>query len=105
AEFTGAAGVLSVEVDHGPELLAERLAVLGLDAVVAGRDVLVSLPEPVPPAGGPGSNGDGFAAQRTVVTAVAELGLPLVRVSRQRRTLTDLFRASHAPPDGSEERR
>ena len=104
AEFTGAAGVLSVEVDHSPELLAERLAVLGLDALVAGRDVLVSLAETVPAAGGADSNGDAYATQRAVVTAVAELGLPLVRVSHQRRTLTDLFRASHAPPHGSEER-
>ena len=68
------------------------------------RDVLVSLAETVPAAGGADSNGDAYATQRAVVTAVAELGLPLVRVSRQRRTLTDLFRASHAPPHGSEER-
>ncbi len=102
-QFTGAAGVLSVEVDHSPELLLERLTALGLDATADGRDVLVSLPNTTT-AADPGlrSNGDAYATQRTVVAAVAELGLPLVRVSRKRRTLTDLFRTTHTPPAGPE---
>lgn len=94
AEFTGAAGVLTVEVDREPELLVQRLTTLGLQAVRSGHDVLVQLPEP----GSPGADDDGYAAQRAVVGAVAELGLPLVRVSRQRRTLTDLFRPTSTSP-------
>lgn len=101
SEFTGAAGVLAVEVDHSPERLVERLVGLGLDAVLAGHDVLVPLPDGQHSAD-LGPDGDAYATQRAVVAAVAELGLPLVRVSRKRRTLTDLFRASHVPAARSE---
>jgi ABC-2 type transport system ATP-binding protein len=85
-EFTGAAGVLAVEVDRDADVLAGRLAATGLDAVVSGREVVIRI------ADGGASNGDEFAVQRTVLTHVHELGLPLVRLSRRRRSLTDLFR-------------
>jgi ABC-2 type transport system ATP-binding protein len=87
ADFTGAAGVLTVEVDRDADVLVSRLAAGGLEAARVGRDVLIRLPD-----SGVSGNGDAYAVQRQVVATVAELGLPLVRVTRQRRTLTDLFR-------------
>jgi ABC-2 type transport system ATP-binding protein len=87
ADFTGAAGVLTVEVDRDADVLVNRLAAGGLEAALVGRDVLIRLPDSAA-----SGNGDAYAVQRQVVATVAELGLPLVRVTRQRRTLTDLFR-------------
>ena len=81
SEFTGAAGVLVVEVDRDHELLHARLTAAGVETELLGNDVIVSLHGAEP-----------GAVQRMVLTHVADLGLPLVRVARQRHTLTDLFR-------------
>ncbi|HWL43769.1 MAG TPA: ABC transporter ATP-binding protein [Ilumatobacter sp.] len=80
-DFTGASGVLVVEVDRDHELLHQRLVAAGLTAELAGNDVVVTLEGTEP-----------GTVQRTVLTHVADLQLPLVRVARQRHTLTDLFR-------------
>src|SRR3990170_4773422 len=42
-EFTGAAGVLTVEVDRDAEVLAGRLVAAGLDAAIVGREVVIRL--------------------------------------------------------------
>jgi len=81
ADFTGASGVLTVEVDRDPDLLHARLTSLGLNAELAGNDVVVAL-----------NGAEPGALQRTILTQVVELGLPLVRVARRRHSLTDLFR-------------
>ena len=86
-EFTGAAGSLTVEVDRDAERLVERLTAHGIAAALAGRDVVIQLPET-----GAAAPGDEYAVQRAVLTHVHDLGLPLVRLSRQRRSLVDLFR-------------
>lgn len=81
ADFTGAAGVLTVEVDRDPHLLHARLEAAGLRPELVGNDVVVQLDGAEP-----------GTVQRTILTHVAALDLPLVRVARRRHTLTDLFR-------------
>jgi ABC-2 type transport system ATP-binding protein len=76
--FTEGTGTLAVEVDEDAARLAERLAAQGLTIAVDGRAVLVAL-----------------AGDRTydlVRDAVAELGLPLLRIEHRRHRLEDLFR-------------
>jgi ABC-2 type transport system ATP-binding protein len=84
--FTEDTGTLAVEVDEDAPRLAERLAREGLSIALDGRAVLVAL-----------------AGDRTydiVRDAVAELGLPLLRIERRRHRLEDLFRDAPlaAPP-------
>ena len=86
-DFTGTSGVLVVEVDRDHELLWARLVDAGLPAELVGNDVIVRVDGAEP-----------GRVQRAVLTHVAELQLPLVRVARQRHTLTDLFRAAPAGP-------
>jgi ABC-2 type transport system ATP-binding protein len=76
--FTEATGTLAVEIDDDARRLAERLTNQGLSTAVDGRSVLVAL------------EGDG--TYDLVRDAVADLGLPLVRIERRRHRLEDLFR-------------
>ena len=80
--FTEGTGTLAVEVDEDTARLAERLAAQGLTIAVDGRAVLVSL--------------GGDTTYDLVRDAVAELGLPLLRIEHRRHRLEDLFR--DAPP-------
>jgi ABC-2 type transport system ATP-binding protein len=83
--FTEGTGTLAVEVDEDTARLAERLAAQGLTIAVDGRAVLVAL-----------------AGDRTydlVRDAVAELGLPLLRIEHRRHRLEDLFRDAPAESD------
>jgi ABC-2 type transport system ATP-binding protein len=80
--FTEATGTLAIEVDEDAPRLAERLTNQGLSVAVDGRAVLVGL--------------DGDGIYDTVRDAVADLGLPLIRIERRRHRLEDLFRS--APP-------
>jgi ABC-2 type transport system ATP-binding protein len=82
--FTEQTGVLAVEVDERPESLVDALVARGLEAVADGRLVLVAVRDGLP-----------YDAVRD---AVAELGLPLVRLEQRRHSLEDLFR--DGPPGG-----
>lgn len=84
SDFTSLVNVLSVEVDRNPRLLAERLTAQGLVAEVEGRTVAVRLPD--------GTAQNDHTLNRLIVSTVAELGLPLIRVGRRRHNLGDLFR-------------
>ncbi len=92
-DFTALTGVLSVEVDRDPELLVARLVALGHRAVLEGRTVAVEYAA--------GGEGDDHRLTGTVVATVAELGLPLVAVTRKRASLTDIFRTPPAPVGGA----
>jgi len=76
--FTEQTGVLAVEVEEGREDLADALGRLGLEVVLDGRLVLVAF--------------EGPATYDHVRDAVADLGLPLVRLEQRRHSLEDLFR-------------
>jgi ABC-2 type transport system ATP-binding protein len=76
--FTERTGTLAVEVEEGSATLAAALEAVGLRAVVDGRMVLIALDDDRP-----------YDAVRD---AVAELGLPLVRMEQRRRGLEELFR-------------
>jgi ABC-2 type transport system ATP-binding protein len=76
--FTERTGILAIEVEEGEAALAAALNARGLQAVADGRTVLLRVAE------------DG---QYDVVRdAIAELGLPLVRLEQRRQSLEDLFR-------------
>jgi ABC-2 type transport system ATP-binding protein len=74
--------VLLVEVDEGTDQLALALAARGLSVSRDGRVLLVA-------AGSDGPDGD--EAADTIVATVADLELPLHRLDRQRRRLSELF--------------
>ena len=76
--FTEHTGVLAIEVEEGRDALAAALTRGGAEIVVDGRLVLVAL--------------EGERTYDVVRDAVAELGLPLVRIEQRRHTLEDLFR-------------
>ncbi len=78
SEFTTKTGVVRVELDDDPAGLAARLGDAGLQHRIDGFDVLVDL----------GGDGDYDLVRDTV----ADLGLGLVRIEPERRTLEDLFR-------------
>jgi ABC-2 type transport system ATP-binding protein len=80
--FTERTGTLSVEVEEGQQVLAERLVVRGLRAIVDGSAVLIDLTDERP-----------FDIVRDTV---AELGLPLIRIEQRRHRLEDLFRDAPA---------
>jgi ABC-2 type transport system ATP-binding protein len=82
--FTSLANQLTIEVDREPELLAAKLNERAIAASVDGRIVSIELPE--------GIATDDHSLNRVIVSTVAELGLPLVRLERKRHTLGDLFR-------------
>jgi ABC-2 type transport system ATP-binding protein len=76
--FTEHTGTLAVEVEEGAASLADALGRQGLRAVVDGRTILVQLDDTRP--------------YDVVRDAVAELGLPLVRIEQRRHGLEELFR-------------
>jgi ABC-2 type transport system ATP-binding protein len=80
--FTEDTGTLAVEVDEDTPRLAERLAGQGLSVALDGRAVLVALA--------------GEATYDIVRDAVADLGLPLLRIEHRRHRLEDLFRDAPA---------
>ena len=75
--FTEETGVLSVEVEDGTDLLAERLRLGGIRVEVDGRLLMLPL--------------DGEAPYDAVRDAIDDLGLALVRIERGRSRLEDLF--------------
>jgi ABC-2 type transport system ATP-binding protein len=77
-EFIEQTGTLAVEVDEGSAALADRLTADGLTVVVDGRAVLIAIADGRP--------------YDLVRDAVADLGLPLVRIEQRRHRLEDLFR-------------
>jgi ABC-2 type transport system ATP-binding protein len=93
AHFTERTGVLAVEVDEGRDRLTAALTAMGLRPVEDGRQLLVELRDDAP--------------YDLVRDAVADLGLPLVRIEQRRHSLEDLFRdraeagaGAGAPADG-----
>jgi ABC-2 type transport system ATP-binding protein len=84
-EFVEQTGTLAVEVEEGSDVLAGRLTAAGLEVVVDGRAVLVAVTDDRP--------------YDIVRDAIADLGLPLVRIEPRRHQLEDLFR--DAPPVGA----
>ena len=82
--FTEQTGVLAVEVEEGADGLAAALAAQGLDARATGRTVLVPLENERP--------------YDLVRDAVADLGLPLVRLEQRRHSIEDLFRDDAREP-------
>ena len=83
-EFIEQTGTLAVEVDEGSSVLAERLATAGLSVAVDGRAVLIAVSDARP--------------YDLVRDAVADLGLPLVRIEPRRHRLEDLFRDTPLEP-------
>ena len=76
--FTERTGVLAIEVEEGEQALTAALVAHGLQAVADGRTVLLAVAE---------------EGQYDIVRdAIAELGLPLVRLEQRRQSLEDLFR-------------
>jgi ABC-2 type transport system ATP-binding protein len=75
--FTEQTGTLAVDVEEGAEALAGTLVAAGLAAVADGRTVLIELQDD--------------RAWDLVRDAVADLGLPLVRMEQRRRGLEELF--------------
>ena len=85
--FTERTGVLAVEVEEGEAALAAELVRRGLHAVTDGRTVLVAVADDHP--------------YDVVRDAIADLGLPLVRLEQRRQSLEDLFRdEAPASPGG-----
>src|SRR5690606_37200096 len=82
-DFIEQTGTLAVEVDEGSAALAQRLTAAGLAVVVDGRAVLIDVADGRP--------------YDLVRDAVADLGLPLVRIERRRHRLEDLFRDAPVP--------
>ena len=80
ADLTGVTRLLVVEVDGAADPIARRLATVGVQAKAAGRLLEIS----VDPA-------EATPVHDAIVTAVAEAGLPLVRLEQRRHTLEDLF--------------
>ena len=85
AELTDETAVLAVEVERDAGGLAATLVARNLDVHVLGRTVEVAV----------GAADDGV--HDTILDAVVEMELPLVRLERRRRTLEELFR----PPAGA----
>jgi ABC-2 type transport system ATP-binding protein len=75
--FTERTGYLAVEVEEGEARLAAALTALGLTPAVDGRTVVVPIEDERP--------------YDIVRDALAELGLPLVRLEQRRKGLEDLF--------------
>jgi ABC-2 type transport system ATP-binding protein len=69
--------VLAVEVDEGTELLAKRLAALGLQATPDGRALVVPL--------------ESDDTYDQIMRAVADLELPLHRLDQRRHNVAELF--------------
>jgi ABC-2 type transport system ATP-binding protein len=77
ATFTERTGVVRIELDAPGDALGDRLAAAGIEHRVDGREVFVALP--------------GDASYDLVRDVIAELGLGLVRIEPERRSLEELF--------------
>ncbi len=89
ASYTRTQQLLAVEVDGGAparDALAAHLSVLGLQVDVDGRALVVDLPPAAPD-----------AVYDTVRDAIADLGLPLVRLEQRRHRLSDMFAEPRRP--------
>jgi ABC-2 type transport system ATP-binding protein len=84
SSFTERTGVVRVELDEAGEGLGARLGAAGVANRVDGREVFVALVDD--------------AAYDLVRDAIAELGVGLVRIEPERRSLEDLFRDAAAAP-------
>lgn len=78
--FTGATTTLDIEIEGEAELLADHLAKLGMEVARDRSHVLVIV--------------DGEPPYDLIRDAVVDLGLGLVRMRQQHRTLEELFRSS-----------
>jgi ABC-2 type transport system ATP-binding protein len=87
AHFTQRTPVLAVEVEEDADKLAARLSRRGLKARQDGGCVLVAL--------------EGEDVYDAIRDAVADLGLPLIRIEQERGRLEDLFRDAPAPQAGA----
>jgi ABC-2 type transport system ATP-binding protein len=76
--FTERTGTLAVDVEEGASELVAALSAAGLQAMADGRTVLIELQDDRP--------------WDIVRDAIADLGLPLVRMEQRRRGLEELFR-------------
>jgi ABC-2 type transport system ATP-binding protein len=86
--FTERTGYLAVEVEEGVDALVAALTARGLTPAVDGRTVVVAIADEQP--------------YDDVRDALAELGLPLVRLEQRRRGLEDLFDDRPAIASGSD---
>ena len=76
-DFTERTGFLAVEVEEGEMALAAALTERGLQPAVDGRTVVIAIADDRP--------------YDVVRDALADLGLPLIRMEQRRRGLEDLF--------------
>ena len=76
-DFTERTGFLAVEVEEGETALAAALTAQGLQPAVDGRTVVIAIEDDRP--------------YDVVRDALADLGLPLIRMEQRRRGLEDLF--------------
>lgn len=81
--FTRLSQVLVVEVDEGTPQLAAELSRRGLPAQRSGREVLVPI--------------DAEASYDLIRDTIADLGLPLNRLQRQRHRVQELFAGDRTP--------
>jgi ABC-2 type transport system ATP-binding protein len=77
SSFTQASHMLAVEVEEGLDELAAELSSRGLQPIIGGHDVLVSI--------------DGDVTFDLVRDAVADLGLPLIRLEQRRHRVEEIF--------------
>ena len=85
--FMERTGVLAVEVEDGQAALADALIRAGLTAVGDGRTILVALEDDRP--------------YDIVRDAIADLGLPLVRLEHRRHSIEEMFRDETAPAEST----
>ena len=77
SSFTQASQMLAVEVEEGLDVLAAELSGRGLEPVIGGRDLLVRI--------------EGDETFDQVRDAVADLGLPLIRLEQRRHRVEEIF--------------
>jgi ABC-2 type transport system ATP-binding protein len=87
ATFTERTGQLLVETEEPADGLADRLRARGLEAVAAGRTVVVELET---------AGGGEFGVYDAVRDDAVALGLALIRIEHRRHQLEDLFRGEGA---------
>ena len=82
ASVTAETQLVTIEVDEGAAVLLERLRDSGLDVRIDGQQLYVDVDDPT--------------VHDRLLDAVAELGLGLVRLERQRHRMTEIFTDSAA---------
>ena len=86
ASVTAETQLVTIEVDEGAALLHERLSNSGLDVRVDGQKLHVDVDDPT--------------VHDRLLDAVAELGLGLVRLERERHRMTEIFTDSTSEQGG-----